>query len=362
MHEVAPRLSGSTGIEQRNGVDKFNSSVKLDVKLYPTFDGSLGGWLKFKRGVLALASTHGLDDVFNKNFQVPAQDKGHDWDLYAAKNKFVYSMWTSRVFGSYPLTIIRSFEQKKDGRGVYLQFLDHYENTNNMEQVSLLALSKLQELSLTYKTPGGLPGYVTKFRDAILDLQEAGKPLDDTLQKSMFLSKIHDREYKHIIDSCIDDPKLSLEDCMNKMHSKYVRSNPHGNKVSTRKANYAASQDNNNGKKHKDYIPHDKWKAMSSEERKAILQKRSNKKKEQGRKDKTSSREKIPSSNYKKRNAKVVTALKTVIESLEGVEEESDAPCDSQKASSSDDDQQSVDSEPNLKAIMRSQVCHTASA
>jgi hypothetical protein len=180
---------------------KFQSNVKLDVKLYPTFDGDINAWLKFKRGVLSLAATHGLEEVFDKNFIVPkVSDSGQDWLLYEAKNKFVYSIWTARVFGSYPLTIIRAYESTKDGRAVYFKFLEYYECANNMEQVSLLAMTKLQELKLLHTTKGGLPAYITKFRDAILDLEEAGKPMDPTLQKSMFLSKIHDREYKNMVD------------------------------------------------------------------------------------------------------------------------------------------------------------------
>ena len=46
-------------------------NVKLDVKQYPVFHGENSQWPKFKRGVLSIASTHGLDDIFDQNTIVP---------------------------------------------------------------------------------------------------------------------------------------------------------------------------------------------------------------------------------------------------------------------------------------------------
>ena len=42
-------------------------NVKVDVKQYPIFNGENTNWPKFKKGVLSIASTHGLDEVFDKN-------------------------------------------------------------------------------------------------------------------------------------------------------------------------------------------------------------------------------------------------------------------------------------------------------
>ena len=144
LAEVAPHLDSTGTTTTRDATSKFQSNIKLDVKSYPTFDGKIGSWLSFKRGVLSIASTHDLDCIFDPSFQVPEEGKGQDWLLYAAKNKFVYSMWSARVFGSYPLTIIRQHEKSKDGRAVFLDFLNHYESTNNLEQASLLAMNRLQ--------------------------------------------------------------------------------------------------------------------------------------------------------------------------------------------------------------------------
>jgi len=73
-----------------NVMSPFVTNVKLDVKQYPIFNGDNVQWPKFKQGVLALAATHGLDDVFDPKFVVPHPNDPM-YQLYNEKNKFVYS-------------------------------------------------------------------------------------------------------------------------------------------------------------------------------------------------------------------------------------------------------------------------------
>ena len=54
MSNIAPTLSRH---KDKSEINKFQSNIKLDVKLYPTFDGKIKEWLEFKRGVLSLAAT-----------------------------------------------------------------------------------------------------------------------------------------------------------------------------------------------------------------------------------------------------------------------------------------------------------------
>ena len=48
-----------------------------------------------------------------------------DYLLFNEKNKFVYSMWTSRITGGLALSLLRDFEDSKDGRGTLLQVAGH---------------------------------------------------------------------------------------------------------------------------------------------------------------------------------------------------------------------------------------------
>src|SRR6476660_6568846 len=67
----------------------FMPNVKLDVKQYSVFNGDGSSWMKFKRGVLSIASTHGLDDVFDETKAIPAVGDP-DYPLFNEKNKFIY--------------------------------------------------------------------------------------------------------------------------------------------------------------------------------------------------------------------------------------------------------------------------------
>ena len=64
----------------------FLTNVKLDVRAYPVFNGENATWGKFKRGVVSLASTYNLDDVFVPNFIVPSPGS-LDFQLFHERNK-----------------------------------------------------------------------------------------------------------------------------------------------------------------------------------------------------------------------------------------------------------------------------------
>lgn len=85
MSDIAPTLSSSGSPDPKDAASKFQSNIKLDVKLYPTFDGKVSEWLKFKRGILSIASTHGLDDIFDPSFSVPNEGNGQDWLLFPSQ-------------------------------------------------------------------------------------------------------------------------------------------------------------------------------------------------------------------------------------------------------------------------------------
>ena len=89
----------------------------------------------------------------------------------------MYSIWISRITSGLALSVLRTFEDKKDGRGAYMKFLEIYEGKHNLEQVALLALAKLSTMSLQYKAPGGVPAFIAKFRGALQDLKDAKEPV-----------------------------------------------------------------------------------------------------------------------------------------------------------------------------------------
>ena len=101
------------------------------------------------------------------------------------------------------LSILCDFEDEKDGRGVYLKLKDIYECASNMKQVALMSITRLSALTLTYNTSGGVPVFITKFRNLLNDIKDAKEPVSDVMAKSMFLSKIQDKDYIHIGDGLL---------------------------------------------------------------------------------------------------------------------------------------------------------------
>ena len=117
-----------------------------------------------------------------------------------------------------------------------------------MKQVAMMALQKLQSLSMGYNTTGGAPVFITKFRDTLNDLKDAKEPISEVMAKSMFLAKIQDNNYRHIVDALLitsDD----LEVCMQRILDKHNMMA--SNKLPPNKQNNNASQNNKDKNKNK---------------------------------------------------------------------------------------------------------------
>src|SRR5688500_18801869 len=85
--------------------------------------------------------------------------------------------------------------------------------------MALMAIQKLNSLTLQYNTNSGVPVFITKFRDYLNDLRDAGQTMNDIMTKSMFLQKIQDRDYTHIVDGLMDS-NHNLEYCMQRILDK----------------------------------------------------------------------------------------------------------------------------------------------
>src|SRR5687767_5262272 len=78
----------------------FSMNVKCDTKQYLPFSSEYAKWPKYKRDITGLAATHGLDNVFDPKYNVP-NPSDPDYGLFQEKNKFVYSMFISRITGGW---------------------------------------------------------------------------------------------------------------------------------------------------------------------------------------------------------------------------------------------------------------------
>ena len=149
------------------------------------------------------------------------------------------------------LILLQDFEDTRDGRGVYLKLLNMYEGRHNTQQMAVLAMVRLNSLTLNYNNACGMPTFITKFRDALHDLKDAKEPLSDKIAKSILLSKVQDNNYRHIVDTLMVSSS-TLEECMQRFLDKHSMLNQNKSSGETRKANNANQQNGNkSGKNNK---------------------------------------------------------------------------------------------------------------
>ena len=150
------------------------------------------------------------------------------------------------------LPIIREFESTRDGRGTYLKFLNVYEGKHNIRQMATMAMGRLNSIQMQYNSPGGIPVFLTKFRDAIQDLKDANNPISDVMAKSLLLSKIRDRNYSHIVDALMVSND-NCDECMQRLLDKHNMLNQGKGPGPPRNANNTNTKgrNNNRGKNNK---------------------------------------------------------------------------------------------------------------
>ena len=213
--------------------NQFLSNVKLDIKHFPPFNGKRQGWLRFRRGVVSVAATHGLKDLLDPDWIPPHPGNQAEHQLYLSKCSFLYAVWVGRITDGAPMNMIRKHELTQDGRAVYLEMKAYYESRANLEQLTQLTLEELHNLRCTHQTNGGIPKYTQRFRDLVADMADAGKPMDPDFIKSTYLSKIRDSAYTPLIDTFIGNPNCSFDDCAQILEDKF-------NRMSARKDQYSA--------------------------------------------------------------------------------------------------------------------------
>ena len=262
-------IAGKADMTQTKQLARFTEGVKLDVKAYPVWNGSPTTWLTFKRKVLAVAQTHQLSEVFDPEYVKPTVGTPAR-ELYNAKNEFVYAMWTARIQDGGALTLIRTYAEECDGASVYAHLIMEYESQHNLDISAIIALNGIQSLKLNYKGTTA-PEYISKFRGYLLDLIDAGQPLADSMARTFVISQIQDNAYTFVRETALQNPNMDHEQIFSRLLDKYNQGNT-GRNFTARQANNTSSIQRNGG--NKGYIPPEKWKRMSDQERKAVIAKR----------------------------------------------------------------------------------------
>ena len=153
------------------GNSPFNNAmpmVKIDVRSYPEFDGTLKNWKSYKQKFKSVASMHGLGDLVNSTYQVPSGPK--ELENHYMKNGFLQSILEYSLAKGTALTRVKKFSKIRDGRESWKELAVWYEGQGSTETLARKALTTITTHQLTHSSFGGAESYLEKFETALQDL------------------------------------------------------------------------------------------------------------------------------------------------------------------------------------------------
>ena len=90
------------------------------------------------------------------------------------------------------------FQATQDGRLAWLALRSYAEGQGSKDTIAHAAAHDIQNLRLTKDSVGGAEAYISKFDEALLNLEETGYPYHEGLKKINFLNGIEDEEHKSL--------------------------------------------------------------------------------------------------------------------------------------------------------------------
>ena len=260
-----------------------NMSVKIDMKSYPEFDGKLNNWKSFKQKFLSVATIHGVANIMKKTYVVPTAPSSTSEEVETFKNSnlFLQSILEYTLAKSTASSIIKRYSEDGNGRKSWLALRDWYEGQGSQETLAQEALTIISTHRLLPTSHGGANLYMEKFENALHDLLQMGKKYDDSMAKINFLNNIQDDAYKEIKEILSMDDSKTYQDCMLAIRRKSIKvekdRGPASRKINkaTRKSksrnNERMDIRNANNINSSNWIPVDKWRKMSQEEKQKHL-------------------------------------------------------------------------------------------
>ena len=246
--------------------------VKIDVKSYPEFSGSLKDWRVFKQKFCAIAQIHRIATIMEEKYQVPASSDP-DYDPYIQTNVFLQSILEHCLAKGTALTRVTKYSLNQDGRGAWLELNKWFEGQGSTETVAKDALTVITTHKLTSNSFGGADKYMEKFEQAMQELNRIGKPYDATMAKINFLSNIQDPEYKIVKETLEMDSTRGYDECVIEIRKKSIvvessrKAGSHRRVNNTQKSKKSSQSNKLKDKLGSFWVPGEKWKKMSQTEK-----------------------------------------------------------------------------------------------
>ena len=269
---VPPMVTSSSAPVVKSTTSVGLPQVKIDVKSYPEFSGTLKDWRVFKQKFMAIAQIHKISEIMGEKYVIPSN--GSDKDIFDQKNTFLQSILEHSLAKGTALTRVTKHSEKQDGRESWMELNRWFEGQGSKETVAKDALTVITTHKLTSNSFGGADKYMEKFENAMQELIRIEKPYDLTMAKINFLSNIQDPEYKIVKETLEMDSNKDYNDCVIEIRKKsiVVDASRKNNGTYRRANNAQKSKKNSQANKLKEklgafWVPADKWKKMSQAEK-----------------------------------------------------------------------------------------------
>ncbi|MGH3053965.1 MAG: hypothetical protein ACRDL7_03185 [Gaiellaceae bacterium] len=198
-----------------SAVERFNSGIKRDTGIFPTFSGKNDEWYLFDRDLHAIAKVQQIERIL---LDSPPVFGSVDCSLWDAQNAFLYSVFMTKLTKGQAVIFVREEYATGDAHAVYAKMHHHYNADSNRLAIQVQYETKLSKLLLEYNYPGGPSKFLGDFQQCILDLEAAKQqPLSDSDKKSKLCSAIRDSQYIMIREIIASDPATTYAQAITKL-------------------------------------------------------------------------------------------------------------------------------------------------
>jgi hypothetical protein len=131
--------AGGGGAPRATPAELFDRGIKKDKDHYPEFKDEKS-WDAFRQSVETTADIHGTSNVLDINYVMPVR-MPEAFALFTRQNRFMYSVFESKIKMDMGIALVRSHEMDRDARTVWIA-LTNYQTTStagSLTRESLLA-------------------------------------------------------------------------------------------------------------------------------------------------------------------------------------------------------------------------------
>lgn len=250
------------------------SSIKLQAQSMPAFNGDPHKWQMWKKRARATIGSAGYLNIL---------DQENYAERNRMKNETVFHLLQNATVEGHAAHLVDQFESERDGRAAYQALCAWYEGDKQKNSTAEDIRVKLDNNVLSTKKSASQ--FINKFKTYNQQLKDLGEAYTTSKIVSIFLEKITDPDYEHVVELCLAQ-NSTIEECIQQVRSKERRLDRHNSNsrrkpLSLRRTSGSNEEDkikNIMGNEESEYltdngyysIPRHMWNKLDEEEKRKI--------------------------------------------------------------------------------------------